>query len=373
VQACYLDVSVVKYIITNGTIGAIFMRITPNWHNVKPLGRTWQREDSLWLAFSASGAEFAFIGAACTIVVAGDNRAANANEGCNHARIAIELDGVRVVDAMIDAPEKTFTLTAEDGEHIVRIVKLSETAMSTCGIRAIEAENIRPTEKKTRFIEFVGDSITCGYGMDDEVAEHHFVTGTEDATRAYAYRTAQALDADYSLVSISGYGIISGYTATAEEPITAQLIPTYYENLGFSYGVYEGDVPQDVRWDFTARQPDLIVINLGTNDDSYCLAHEARQQHYCDEYVNFLCTVRRNNPGAKILCTLGIMGDRLYPWVEKAAAAYSAKTGDTDIACMPFTPQLLEDGYTADYHPTAVTHGKAAAKITAEIRRLMGW
>ena len=349
------------------------MRIIPNWHNVKPLGRTWPREDSLWLAFSASGAEFAFTGTACTVVIAGDDRAADPAQADNQARIAIGLDGVRAVDAMIDAPEKTFALTAEDGEHIVRIVKLSETAMSTCGIKSIEAENIRPTEQKARFVEFIGDSITCGYGMDDEVAEHHFVTGTEDATRAYAYRTAQALDADYSLVSISGYGIISGYTATAEERITAQLIPTYYEKLGFSYGVYEGDVPQDVRWDFSARQPELVVINLCTNDDSYCLDHEDRQQLYCDEYVKFLKVVRRNNPGAKILCTLGIMGDRLYPWVEKAAAVYSAETGDTDIACMPFTPQLLEDGYTADYHPTAVTHDKASAKITAEIRRLMGW
>lgn len=349
------------------------MRMIPNWQNVKPLGRTWPRADGLWLAFSATGAEFAFTGTACTVVFAGDNRADDANESCNHARVAIELDGVRVADAMIDAAEKPVTVEAEEGEHILRILKLSETAMSTCAIKWIEAENIRPTEKKARFIEFIGDSITCGYGMDDEVAEHHFVTGTEDATRAYAYRTAQALDADHSLVSISGYGIISGYTATAEAPLTAQLIPTYYEKLGFSYGLFGGEVPQDVRWDFSVRQPDLIVINLGTNDDSYCLDHEDRQQYFCDAYVRFLKVVRRNNPGAKILCALGIMGDRLCPWVEKAAAAYTAETGDGNIACMAFTPQLEEDGRTADYHPTAVTHAKAAAKITAEIRLLLGW
>ena len=349
------------------------MRITPNWQNVKPLGRTWQTEGGLWLAFSASGAEFAFTGAQCVVTIAGDNRAHDDAEDCNRVRLAIEVDGVRKVDAMIDAPEKTFVLATEEGEHVVRIVKLSETAMSTCVIRAVEADSIRPTANKARYIEFIGDSITCGYGMDDEVPEHHFVTGTEDATRAYAYRTAKALDADHSLVSISGYGIISGYTATAEECITAQLIPTYYEKLGFSYGRMDGEVPQDVRWDFAFRQPDLVVINLGTNDDSYCLDYADRQEFYCSEYVNFLRVVRRNNPGAKILCVLGIMGDRLYPFVEKAAAAYSAATGDTNIACMPFTPHLEEDGRTADFHPTARTHAKAAAKITEEIRRLMGW
>ena len=347
--------------------------IIPNWHNVKPLGRTMPLADSLWLAFSGSGAEFVFTGSRCEITIAGDCNAADASKANDHVRIAIYLNGQRVVDDMINAAEKTYVISADGQESVVRVVKLSETAMSTCGIRSIAAEDIRPTEKKAHFVEFIGDSITCGYGMDDEVAEHHFVTGTEDATRAYAYCTAQALDADYSLVSISGYGIISGYTATAEERITAQLIPTYYEKLGFSYGEYCGETPANVCWDFTARQPDLVVINLGTNDDSYCLDHEDRQRLYCDEYVKFLKIVRRNNPGAKILCTLGIMGDRLYPFVEKAAAAFTAETSDTNIACMPFVPQLLEDGYTADYHPTAVTHAKAAAKITAEIRRIMNW
>lgn len=349
------------------------MRITPNWQNVKPLGRTWPLEDGLWLAFSASGAEFTFTGRTCEVTIAGDSRAADAEAINDHARIVIELDGRRVVDALLNTPEKTFTLTAEAGAHTVRIVKLSETAMSTCVIRVIEAEDICPAARKSRLVEFIGDSITCGYGVDDENPEHHFATATEDATRAYAYRTAHALDADVSLVSISGYGIISGYTATAEAPVTAQLLPTYYEKLGFSYGVYEGMAPQDVRWDFTTRQPDVVVINLGTNDDSYCRDCADRQQHYCDEYAAFLRTVRRCNPGAKILCTLGMMGDRLYPYVEKAVAAYSAASGDTSIACMPFVPQLEEDGLAADYHPTETTYRKAAEKLTAEIRRLLGW
>ena len=40
---------------------------------------------------------------------------------------------------------------------------------------------------------------------------------------------------------------------------------------------------------------------------------------------------------------------------------------------MPFEPQLEQDGRTADYHPTARTHAKAAEKLAGEIRRLMGW
>ena len=347
---------------------------TPTWNNVKPLGRTHQLEDSLWLAFSGTGAEFT---AHCTrldVVMAADSRFA---DPANQCRIAIEVNGQRVVDDMLSAAEKTYAVWQSDAaeEITVRVIKLSETAMSTCGIKAIvtDAEAICPTAKKAHAIEFIGDSITCGYGADDEVAEHPFATSTENVTHSYAYKTAQALDADYSMVSISGYGIISGYTGTGESKVTSQLLPAYYEKLGFSYGQYQGQTPADVAWDFSAYTPDLIVINLGTNDDSYTGDDPERQEDYRAQYTEFLKVVRRNNPDAKILCTLGIMGDRLYPQVEKAVAAYTEETGDTNIACMKFAVQLYADGYAADWHPSQKTHTKASQKLVKEIQQLMGW
>lgn len=355
----------------------IMYTVTPNWENVKPLGRTHQLEDSLWLCFSGSGAEFAFHGSRCEVTIAGDINAYPSKRD-ELVRIAIYVDGVRVVDDMIDAKEKTYTVMDEETvrDAVVRIVKLSETAMSTCGVKAISVDDpagIRPTAAKARKIEFIGDSITCGYGVDDEVAEHHFSTTTEDVTRAYAYRTAEMLDADYSMVSISGYGIISGYTATGEEKVTAQQLPKFYEKLGFSYGTYQKKIAATIKWDFDAFVPDVIVINLGTNDDSYTLTYADRKEEYRAAYVEFLKVVRKNNPNARILCTLGVMGDRLYPTVSKAVADYTAETGDTNISCMKFSVQNPADGYAADWHPTAATHGKAAEKLVKELQRLMGW
>ncbi len=351
--------------------------VTPTWENVKPLGRTHQLSDCLWMCFSGTGAEFTFHGSRCDVTIAGDINAYPSKRD-ELVRIAIYVDGARVVDEMIDAKEKTFTVLEADEARdvVVRIVKLSETAMSTCGVKAISVDDpagIRPTPAKSRRIEFIGDSITCGYGVDDEVAEHHFSTTTEDVTRAYAYRTAEMLDADYSLVSISGYGIISGYTATGEEKVTAQQLPKFYEKLGFSYGTFQKRIAATIRWDFSAFRPDLIVVNLGTNDDSYTLDNPERREEYRAAYVEFLKVVRRNNPDAKILCTLGIMGDRLYPMVYRAVQDYMAKTGDTNIHAMKFDVQRASDGYVADWHPTAVTHGKAAEKLAEEIRGLMGW
>lgn len=127
---------------------------TPTWENVKPLGRTHQLKDSLWLCFSGAGAEFTFHGSRCEVTIAGDINAYPSKRD-ELVRIAIYVDGVRVVDEMIDAKEKTFTVLneAEARDVVVRIVKLSETAMSTCGVRSIAVDDpagVRPTPAKSR-------------------------------------------------------------------------------------------------------------------------------------------------------------------------------------------------------------------------------
>lgn len=344
----------------------------PDAEHVKQIGRTELLEDTLWMAFSGSGAEFQFTGKKAVVTFQGDSASLRVGNVDNHARIAIYVNGERVIDDMIDRAEKSYTVVESDTEEdcTIRIIKLSETAMSTVGIKRIEADAgavIQPVEERDYLIEFIGDSITCGYGVDDEDRNHHFSTRTEDVTKTYAYKTAEALNADYSMVAISGYGVISGYTADGSEKNTAQTLPQYYDKLGFSYGQYSGRTPQDCSWDFSGREPDLIVVNLGTNDDSYTLTDGERQEEFQTAYTAFIEQIRSCNPDARIVCTLGIMGDRLYPYVEQAVETYTAQTGDECVTAMKFDPQSASDGYAADWHPTEATHRKAAEKLTTYI------
>lgn len=346
----------------------------PTEDTVRTIGRAKVYKDTLWMALSGTGAEFIVTGKKVSITMKADSTVAGGAE--NQARIAVYLDGKRMADTLLSKSETTipvFESTTEE-THTIRVIKLSESAMSTCGISAITVDGtIRPAEAKSRLIEFVGDSITCGYGVEDEDPDHHFATGTEDVTKAYAYKTAEALDADYSMVSFSGYGIVSGYTGDGVKS-AGQLVPLYYEKLGFSYGTYLGNgSPQKNSWDFTKRQPDLVVINLGTNDSSYVKDNQERKEEYIAGYIEFLKTVRRCNPEAKILCTLGIMGTELCPSVEEAVDRYKQTTKDTNISSMRFVAQLPEDGLAADWHPTEKTHTKAAAKLADEIQRIMEW
>ena len=342
------------------------------FENVRLIGRVMPLEDTLWLALSGTGIEFSVTGTKTSITFVADDTWNGVPE--NRARVAVYVDGERVADTLLDQPETTVTAFECEGAepHIVRVIKLSESAMSTCGISEVTVEGeMSPTESKDRLIEFVGDSITCGYGVDDEDRDHHFATATEDVTRAYAYKTAKALDADYSMVSFSGYGIVSGYTATGEK-MGHQLVPDYYEKFGFSYGTYKGAYqPQNIAWDFSKRQPDLVVVNLGTNDMSYVLDQDDRREEYISGYAEFLKTIRRCNAKAEILCVLGIMGEALCPAVEETIRRYKKETGDGNISYMGFTNQLPEDGYVADWHPTETTHTKAARKLAEEIKKIL--
>lgn len=346
----------------------------PTEANVKTIGRTREYKDTLWMAHSGSGAEFCVTGTKANVTLRADSSVSGSTE--NLSRVAIYLDGMRVADEILFKEETMISVfeSATEETHTIRVIKLSESAMSTCGISGITVVGeFRPTAEKDTFIEFVGDSITCGYGVDDEDRDHHFSTQTEDVTKAYAYRTAEGLGADYSMVSFSGYGIVSGYTGTGEKS-GEQLVPKYYEKLGFSYGTYLGDgVPQNVEWDFSKCQPDLVVINLGTNDNSYVLGLPERKEEYVSGYVDFLYTVRKRNPNAKILCVLGMMGTDLCPAMEEAVRRFRTETGDARISSMRFSDQLPEDGYAVDWHPTEVTHKKAAEKLAAEIKNIMEW
>lgn len=351
--------------------------IYPVFEYVKQIGRTGNINNNLWMCYSASGAAFQIEGKELHVSLHGDDRCMQPGMIENLARVKVFVDGTCIHDMMMDEKEKKLCIfkAAAKEKHFVEILKVSESAMSTCAICNFETDDdahMYPAPKRDRYIEFAGDSITCGYGVDDEVAEHNFKTSTEDATKAYAYLTAQELNADHSLVSLSGYGIISGYSGDGFRR-SDQLLPTYYEKMGFSYGSMQGLYPQDMKWNFAYRQPDVVVINLGTNDQSFTRNIADLCAEYCNAYQAFIRNIRSKNPDAYIVCMLGVMGEALCPFAEKAVEIHKKETGDARISFHGFTEQLNEDGRAADWHPSKLTHRKTADKLSNIIKNIMNW
>ena len=347
----------------------------------KQLGRTVYHEDTktLWCSYSGTGIEFRFLGETCCFTLVGDSACTQGE--LISPRYALYVDGVLSEDSLLSEKERTITINGDAAEyHTVRLVKLSESAQSAFGIRDLcvygaegdQTTALTATEAAPHLIEFIGDSITCGYGVDGELQKDSFKTANENAEKAYAILTAKKLNADYSLVCFSGHGIISGYTGNGKLNKN-QILTKYYTQLGHASARLESDRKiQDDEWDFSV-QPDLIVINLGTNDASYTQSSASRQKSFAEGYTEFLKLIRSKNPDAPILCTLGIMGQTLCDAVDDAVASYTEQTGDSNICTMRFEQQDQADGYAVDWHPSAATHEKASDQLAAFIKDWLKW
>ena len=339
--------------------------------NVKFIGRNLFRDNVTWLIQSGSAIEFTVNAKSAEITLTGDSGIENGTDLA--PRYAVIVDDEIILDETMTEKEKTVSLFSGDSARLakVKVIHLSEANNGAVGVSAIKVNSdvkapVNPTPESNLRIEFIGDSITCGYGVEGETAYEGFKTTTENFMKSYAYLTAQKLGAEYSAVCYSGHGIISGYSN--DGTINADsLVPPYYEQ-------YSKTSDYSEKWDFESAPNDVVVINLGTNDSSYIKGDTERSETYAEQYAEFLKTVRSCNPDAYIICTLGTMGgEELYPYIQKAIEQFKSETGDERITSYLSTVQDFNaDGVGSDWHPSAKTQQKSAYVLADQICQALG-
>lgn len=338
----------------------------PDKYTVRPIGRSFYEGGVRYLSYSGSGIEFSCKGEYVTIKLTDDSQGRYLQ---NHkARYAVYKNGVIIEDDILTQSEKTITVTLDgyDSESVIKILKLSEAQYSAMGIGEIAVygkSRVEPTAEKDLKIEFIGDSITCGYGIDETNAAGYFTTATENFTKTYAYITAENLDADYSAVCFSGFGVYSGYTVG---PINSEdIVPLYYDKACYLYG------GREILWDFREDTNDIVVINLGTNDASYCAKSLSGRQEFTRRYTDFIRQVRFCNPDAYILCILGDMNNSLYSCIEQAVADYTNFSFDSRVSAMTVEYRMGENDIVINGHPGYMSNLCAANELTAKIREVI--
>lgn len=341
------------------------MDFLPDDDYVKIIGRTYRKSDGTRiLAQTCSGIEFEFTGSSADITMTSNCRESK-------ARVAVYVNGEIVIDTMLDNKETVFRVFESEAaeKNVVKVVKLSEAAYSYAGVKKISVVSkygIVPTPEHERKIEFIGDSITCGYGVDAENAQEKFFTSNENGSKTYAAIVADHFNADASFFSWSGVGVYSSYTETSS-PNRTVLMPELYSKIDPTY-------TPNAKWDFSQWQPNVVVITLGTNDNTWTKGIEERVNIFGEAYYNFIVQVREANPDAYIICAHGVLENKLMPEIKEQVERYSSNTSDTKIAAFEFNYQNGEvDGYGSDYHPSAKTQIKMAEQIIPFISELMGW
>ena len=332
-----------------------------NENHLKFIGRSAASEDEIILSASGSGVEFICKGDYTEITLAPENPYVSSS---HRPRVAIYSDGNLVAMECI-SEEKTYRINTEYSGTVITLVKLSEAMYSSVKLTKAASygmKDIEPTEEKKLKIEFIGDSITCGYGTDGG-AYGSFSTQTENFTKTYAYLTAEKLDADYSAVCYSGYGVLTGYTENGK--INDKVVMNEYEKACHLTG------QEDLLWDFSKEINNVVVINLGTNDASYCSGSSYGKQLFTDAYVQMLRTVREKNPYAYILCILGDMNNSLYPSIENAVSQYSQQTADSRVEAFSVDFRMGENDIVIDGHPGPLSNLCAAEILTEKIKNLL--
>lgn len=356
------------------------MKFQATEDKVKVTGRTLFAEGVRYLGYSGSSASFTFVGKKAVAEIWSD---ADAWGEELKGRIAVYVNNGEepVKRICLDKPEGIYTLYESDTEEqvTVKIMKYSEAAFGKCGIRYIEIDTDKlcpPPTACERKMEIIGDSITCGYGVEAENELQPFHTATENPTKSYSLLTAKDLGAEVNLVSWSGNGIVSGYVEeTATEPSDKWLMPEVYRytDISGSEKLFGEDESRWEKWDFSRFVPDIILINLGTNDCSWCKDIQERKNDYRDRYVEFLKYIRENNPRAEILCMLGTMDQRVLKELEEAVKIFKTTQKDEKVHFLSLPPQNPEDGYGADWHPCEFTQKKTAELVVREIKSIMNW
>ena len=261
------------------------------------------------------------------------------------------------------APNDTIYLIASGlakKEHFITLVKRTEALAGKVEFRGAwlnrGARLLNPPEKPSRKIEIIGNSITCGYGVEAGSQNDHFGCSTENVCDSYASLAAEALGAEFHIVAYSGRGVAQNYNCSRENTmpeVWKQIFP---------------DEPQP-EWDYSRFIPDITVINLGTNDFN---CGETDTALFRSEYAKFLGEVRKAYSATKIVCITGPMLNDNYPENSLTTICYliqsvinqQIKNGDRNLFFFELSPQTGVLDYGADWHPSEKQQRRNALELT---------
>lgn len=220
------------------------------------------------------------------------------------------------------------------------------------------AELLPPPAPAARRIEFVGDSLTVGYGVEARWSGCEELRPFENAARAYASLAADALGAEPWIVAASGHGLVRNFGDPAAR--SKRPLPALYPGALFS----EPAVP------WTPPRPmDAVVVFLGTNDVSTEPAVAPAQ--LVEGYRALLGRIRSLHGEA---APLFLLSDESRPRVTAAARATQSEEraqgrSGVHLVILP----APGDDLGCDAHPAAQSQQRWADALAETIGATLGW
>ena len=356
----------------------------------KIYGRTDETQNPLPLFFNGSGIEVNVTGTELWIDI-------DVDYDMHEPWIWTALNGAFMSRQMLAAGTYSLCLFRSMSPEAVKNVQFFRElqAMSednTCRllIKGLRSDGeFRPVVAKRYKLEFIGDSITSGEGTYGAKEDTDWLAMYMSCSRDYARMVSDALGAEYRMVSQGGWGVLCGWD---NDP--RHNIPSRYEKI---CGLAEGEMNERLGaakpYDFTSWVPDVIIVNLGTNDASafnqpawtdpvtgqtFQQRKEADGTYNAEDLarfkqavIDFLEMIRRNNPTSHIVWAYGMLGYDLTLAITDAMNIYQRQAGDTNTAFLQL-PDTTDETVGSHAHPGEKSHARAAQVVIEYLEKYLG-
>jgi hypothetical protein len=280
----------------------------------------------------------------------------------------IILDGQPLYKLKVNNTKTVYELASglKDTIHEIEIFKCTEVLFGKSVFSGFLIDNNgsikQPTDKREKLIEFIGNSITCGYGNEGPLGGK-FSDSTENHFLTYAAITSRTFEARHLAVCRSGIGIYRNWAGP--QAVNPDCMPIVYKQIFINQ-----TKPQ---YKFQEK-PDVICIDLGTNDFSLGKGDSAL---YVSNFFLFIDSLQKLNKNTDIVLLLGSMmnGDDLIK--VRRYLQYIAKTSsDKGNGKVMFFEMSVQDGnlgIAIDYHPSVQQHIKNGSELIGFLHSTYGW
>jgi len=241
--------------------------------------------------------------------------------------------------------------TAGPGEHNVQMYRNAEASFGAISFHDITVTNGKLAQSSFPFdkkIEIIGDSISAGYGN----AGCPWGPDNEKGSSAWGPLAARKLGAVAHIIAVSGIGMVTSYSGATEDQMPER----------YSYAL---PADKQSQWQYSQYIPDVVVINLGTNDfSSY---HNGMDRNtYIYTYQEFVHRLRSYYPDAYILLATNTANDSFSDELDEIISGLS----DNNIEKI----NLKTSNWNGcDGHPDLNAHQTMADTLVAHIKAVLGW
>ncbi len=243
----------------------------------------------------------------------------------------------------------------DGGVHDVTLVRRQGPVFGATRFAGLElpagVKLLDPPKRRPRRIEFVGDSLTVGYGVEALHGTCEELRPYENSAKAFASVAADALNAEPWIAAASGHGVVRNFSDP--NPASARPMSAAYADALFS--------EPSASWTPTLPM-DAAVVFLGTND----VSTEPAVPHatLVAGYQALIESIRaRHDKDLPVF----LVSDASRPRVVAAVTAAAAGR-----AHPVHLPKPLGD-WGCDHHPGVQTQQLWGAHLAAAISETLGW